>query len=195
MNVVTKWRRVCSPSVTMSMPACSWSKSASRTASRLPCASASPSSFQGAHSWLGSASQAGFGQAAGDGGGEERHDAQNATGAKDARPPSAALARSPSRSFPNRSGHLTTRRRPVRLAALRSRFCLPMARILYADNDYPDIDLERAMFEPAGHRDRGRAMQDRGGRHRQRPRLPRDPPAVRADHRARRGRRCPTSAS
>ena len=26
-----------------------------------------------------------------------------------------------------------------------------MARILYADNDYHDIDLERALFEPAGH--------------------------------------------
>jgi len=26
-----------------------------------------------------------------------------------------------------------------------------MARILYADNDYADIDLERALFEPAGH--------------------------------------------
>ena len=35
MNVVTKCRRVCSPSVTMSMPACSWSRSTSRTASRL----------------------------------------------------------------------------------------------------------------------------------------------------------------
>src|SRR4030095_14494023 len=26
-----------------------------------------------------------------------------------------------------------------------------MARILYADNDYHDIDLERALFEPAGY--------------------------------------------
>ena len=62
MKVVTKWRRVCSPSVTMSMPACSWSRSTSRTASRLPSASASPSSSQGAQSCRGGHSQAGFGR-------------------------------------------------------------------------------------------------------------------------------------
>jgi len=36
MNVVTKCLRVCSPSVTMSMPAASWSASSRRMASRLP---------------------------------------------------------------------------------------------------------------------------------------------------------------
>ena len=62
MNVVTKCRRVCSPSLTMSMPASSWSRRTSRTASRLPSASASPSSCHGAHSSLGVASQDGLGR-------------------------------------------------------------------------------------------------------------------------------------
>src|SRR4051812_40128443 len=62
MKLVTKWRRVCSPSVTMSMPALSWSATARRRASRLPRSSSSPCSSQGAQSFFGSASQAGFGR-------------------------------------------------------------------------------------------------------------------------------------
>ena len=41
-----------------------------------------------------------------------------------------------------------------------------MPKILYADNDYPDLDLERALFEPAGVEIVGRAMQDRRRRDR-----------------------------
>src|SRR3989475_5946957 len=62
MKVVTKCRRVCSPSVTISMPAVSWSASRRRMASRLPSSRRSPSRSQGAQSFLGSASQAGFGR-------------------------------------------------------------------------------------------------------------------------------------
>src|SRR2546430_14708086 len=62
MNVVTKCLRVCSPSVTMSMPAASWSASRRRMASRLPSSRRSPSRSQGAQSFFGSASQAGFGR-------------------------------------------------------------------------------------------------------------------------------------
>src|SRR5437762_5581971 len=62
MNVVTKCLRVCSPSVTMSMPAASWSASRRRMASRLPSSRRSPSRSQGAQSFFGSASQAGLGR-------------------------------------------------------------------------------------------------------------------------------------
>src|SRR5258708_6987565 len=62
MKVVTKCRRVCSPSVTTSMPAVSWSASSRRMASRLPSSRRSPSRSHGAQSFLGSASQAGFGR-------------------------------------------------------------------------------------------------------------------------------------
>src|SRR2546421_1258579 len=62
MNVVTKCLRVCSPSVTISIPAASWSASKRRMASRLPSSSRSPSRSQGAQSFFGSASQAGFGR-------------------------------------------------------------------------------------------------------------------------------------
>src|SRR2546430_3461030 len=62
MKVVTKCRRVCSPSVTISIPAASWSASKRRMASRLPSSSRSPSRSQGAQSFFGSASQAGFGR-------------------------------------------------------------------------------------------------------------------------------------
>ena len=57
----TKCRRVCSPSVTMSMPACSCSRRARSTASRLPSSSGRPSSRQGAHSTFGGASHSGLG--------------------------------------------------------------------------------------------------------------------------------------
>ena len=73
-EVVTKWRRVCSPSVTMSMPARSCSRSTRRTASRLPSARSSPSSFHGAQSVFGGREPGRLGQAAGDGGREQmRH--------------------------------------------------------------------------------------------------------------------------
>src|SRR5258706_6749796 len=62
MNVVTKCLRVCSPSVTISMPASSWSASSRRIASRLPSSRRSPSRSQGAQSFLGSASQPGLGR-------------------------------------------------------------------------------------------------------------------------------------
>src|SRR5256885_13775164 len=62
MNVVTKCLRVCSPSVTMSMPAASWSASRRRMASRLPSSRSSPSRSQGAQSFFGSASQPGLGR-------------------------------------------------------------------------------------------------------------------------------------
>src|SRR6266849_3345040 len=62
MNVVTKCLRVCSPSVTMSMPAASWSESTRRKASHLPSSRRSPSRSQGAQSFLGSASQPGLGR-------------------------------------------------------------------------------------------------------------------------------------
>src|SRR5215510_5615980 len=58
----TKCWRACSPSLTMSMPASSCALIASRVASRLASSSASPSSRQGAHSLLVSASQPGFGR-------------------------------------------------------------------------------------------------------------------------------------
>ena len=70
-----------------------------------------------------------------------------------------------------------------------------MPEILFADNDYPDIDLERALFAPRRHRARRRAVQDRGRRDRGRARLPRHPAPVRADHRARRRGAAATSAS
>src|ERR1700722_18740662 len=60
-NPCTKCWRACSPSVTMSMPACSCSFIASSVASRLARASSSPCDFQGAHNLLGSASHSGFG--------------------------------------------------------------------------------------------------------------------------------------
>ena len=41
-----------------------------------------------------------------------------------------------------------------------------MPKILYADNDYPDIDLERALFDPAGIEIVTAPMQDRGAGHR-----------------------------
>src|SRR2546427_4691848 len=62
MNVVTKCLRVCSPSVTMSMPAVSWSASSRRMASRLPSSRRSPSRSHGAQSFFGSASQPGLGR-------------------------------------------------------------------------------------------------------------------------------------
>src|SRR5712672_2044525 len=62
MNVVTKCLRVCSPSVTISMPAASWSASKRRMASRLPSSRSSPSRSQGAQSFFGSASQPGLGR-------------------------------------------------------------------------------------------------------------------------------------
>src|SRR5579864_3718094 len=58
----TKCWRACSPSVTMSMPASSWSLTASSVASRLARASSSPLDFQGAHRTLGSASHSGLGR-------------------------------------------------------------------------------------------------------------------------------------
>ncbi len=58
----TKWRRVCSPSVTTSIPACSWSRSARSTASRCPSTSVSGGSRHGAHSVSGAASHAGLGR-------------------------------------------------------------------------------------------------------------------------------------
>src|SRR2546422_578559 len=62
MNVVTKCLRVCSPSVTISMPAASWSASSRRMASRLPSSRRSPSRSHGAQSFFGSASQPGLGR-------------------------------------------------------------------------------------------------------------------------------------
>src|SRR3989441_4412523 len=62
MNVVTKCLRVCSPSVTISMPAASWSASKRRMASRLPSSRRSPSRSHGAQSFFGSASQPGLGR-------------------------------------------------------------------------------------------------------------------------------------
>src|SRR3954471_5432001 len=58
----TKCCRACSPSVTMSMPASSWTLTASIVASRLARTSSSPCDFQGAQSMLGSASHSGFGK-------------------------------------------------------------------------------------------------------------------------------------
>src|SRR3989442_4256224 len=62
MNVVTKCLRVCSPSVTISMPAASWSASKRRMASRLPSSRRSPSRSHGAQSFFGSASPHGLGR-------------------------------------------------------------------------------------------------------------------------------------
>ena len=54
----------------------------------------------------------------------------------------------------NRSGHLTSRNAALTLAGA---FHSPlpqlsplMPKILYADNDYPEINLERALFDPVG---------------------------------------------
>src|SRR5438093_740950 len=58
----TKCWRDCSPSVTMSIPASSWSRRARRTASRWPWASVSGGRRQGAHSVSGSASHGGLGR-------------------------------------------------------------------------------------------------------------------------------------
>src|SRR5690606_25622969 len=62
MKVVTKCCRVCSPSLTISSPACCCSNSARRNASCLPSTSSSPWSFHGDQSFSGSASQDGFGK-------------------------------------------------------------------------------------------------------------------------------------
>src|SRR5881296_289020 len=61
-NPWTKCWRDCSPSVTMSMPAVSCSRSATNTASRLPSASAGPDRLHGAHNTPGFASHAGLGR-------------------------------------------------------------------------------------------------------------------------------------
>lgn len=58
----TKCCRACSPSVTMSMPASSWTFSQISVASRLARSSSSPFDFQGAQSMFGSASHSGFGK-------------------------------------------------------------------------------------------------------------------------------------
>src|SRR5215470_8823317 len=58
----TKCWRDCSPSLTTSIPASSWSLSASSVASSLAASRSAPDSFHGAHSLFGSASQAGFGR-------------------------------------------------------------------------------------------------------------------------------------
>ena len=54
----------------------------------------------------------------------------------------------------NRSGHLTSVDVALTLAGdcrtALSRHPLPMPKILYADNDYPEIELERALFDPLG---------------------------------------------
>ena len=62
MNVVTKCWRVCSPSLTISMPACCCSCKDKRKASCFASSSCSPSSFQGDQSFSGSANQDGFGK-------------------------------------------------------------------------------------------------------------------------------------
>ena len=67
-----------------------------------------------------------------------------------------------------------------------------MTRILFADNDYPDVELERALFARAGVELVVGAVQDRGRRDRGGARLPRHPAAVRADHRDASSRRCRT---
>ena len=53
----------------------------------------------------------------------------------------------------NRSGHLTSKDAALTLAGAflsASSTTAPMPKILYADNDYPDVDLERALFDPVG---------------------------------------------
>ena len=62
MKVVTKCCRVCSPSLTISIPARSWSSRDNRKASRLPASNSSLDSFQGDHRVSGCASQEGFGK-------------------------------------------------------------------------------------------------------------------------------------
>jgi len=59
---LTKCLRVCSPSVTISMPAASWSASSRRMASRLPSSRRSPSRSHGGPELFGSASQPGLGR-------------------------------------------------------------------------------------------------------------------------------------
>src|SRR5260221_5946662 len=151
MNVVTKWRRVCSPSVTMSMPACSWSKRARRTASCLAEASASPSSFHGAHSATGSASQVGFGRLpaivvcnrCGIGvllGVDYRRRRNEHTST------CGAIRRKSVRPLDQHRHRPYAFGRSCRFAFVLS--FAPMPKILYADNNYPDIDLERALFDP-----------------------------------------------
>ena len=157
MNVVTKWRRVCSPSDTMSMPACSWSRSTSRTASRLPSARAGPSSLHGAHSASGSASQPGLGRlpaivvrsvvfigVPGSSSSRAGIVCCAARGAQESRgelPSSGAkrltLGRVAAYLSPSRSAGPTIATQPRNLM-----------QILYADHDYPDIDLEREIFAP-----------------------------------------------
>src|SRR4026207_914653 len=58
----TKCRRVCSPSVTMSMPACSCSRKARSTASRLPSSSERPSRRHGGGRGGGGGSHSGLGR-------------------------------------------------------------------------------------------------------------------------------------
>src|SRR6266540_3738659 len=58
----TKCWRNCSPSLTMSTPASSWTLTARRVASSFAAASSPPPSRHGAHSLFGSASQEGFGR-------------------------------------------------------------------------------------------------------------------------------------
>src|SRR5690242_1094445 len=134
MNVVTKCRRVCSPSVTTSMPACSWSRTARRTASRLPSSSAAPSSFHAAHSDCGSASQEGFGRL-------PAIVVRNSVVI-------GVLARRNAES--NGIDYALDARPHARVpfgVAASIRF---MPRILFADYDFPDVDLERAIFADAG---------------------------------------------
>ena len=181
MNVVTKCRRVCSPSVTMSMPACSWSRSASRTASRLPSASASPSSRHGAQSALGSREPRGLGQAAGDrrlqelghrgirrkGRARRGASARTIIGAArpgPAREPVRPLDRSPPR------GHVPLRVVAGEAASAADRNA-PCPRSCSPTTSSPTSTLERELFAAAGIELVDGAVQDRGRRDRRRARL------------------------
>ncbi len=196
-KVVTKWRRVCSPSVTMSMPARSWSRSTSRTASRQPSASASPSSSQGAHSRPGGASQAGLGRlpaivvcrslvmgelrgkgARGSGAGATARGHARGSDDYSRRPPAGPeLVRPLDLPSPTKYGCAS---------APSTAFPSPaMPRVLFADYDFPDIELEREPVRRRRRRARHRPVPDRGRGDRRRARLRGDPQPVRADHRAR----------
>ncbi len=62
MKVVTKCCRVCSPSLTISIPARSWSSRDNRKASRLPASNSSLDSFRGRPQGLWLRQPEGFGK-------------------------------------------------------------------------------------------------------------------------------------
>ena len=163
MNVVTKWRRVCSPSVTMSMPGVLLVEQ--REPDRVALALRERLAFELPRrpQLVRLGEPGGLGQAAGDGGlqvgvmagGLYRVDKR----CESVRPlDHSGASPVPLRAPPVPAVTLPARpHAPDPLRRQRLRRPRPRARAVRAGR----------------HRDRGRAMQDRGRRHRARPRLPR----------------------